>query len=476
MTQATVALTVTRTLHASCSDLLALRAIAKTLGYVRADLWRRLGALGTYGKTAKDVRKHVTASGWYASLPVDGTIRAETTKDIINDIYAYKEAALLKVRQAVARRTTDNQERKRLYTLLRKDQWLQDSYLHRQMRTHFRHGGSHCKNQFIVRSDRHESAVVDGRLVITIRIAKCYGSDIQLVTTSNGKHVNLAGKNLRVIVQGDTVQIHYATVKDAGRACGTQVIGVDKGYTEAFTDSDGQAHGVGFGGVLTRYSDQVKATGQQRNRLHALEKQHREAGRVAKADRIRTCNLGRKKLQSRKDHTQAQLRGIAYQAAHSLVDKAGVIASEDLSSVIASKVQWKNYNRRMSAWAKGVLAQALQEVSLQRGASHELVNAAYTSQMDSDTGLLQGKRVADKFYRSNGDVLQADHNAARNVLARLYDPDITRYMPYREVKAILLRRCASGATERQVAPVGRRPKAPRQRSADKSQVALSRYL
>jgi hypothetical protein len=47
-----------------------------------------------------------------------------------------------------------------------------------------------------------------------------------------------------------------------------------------------------------------------------------------------------------------------------------------------------------------------QEISNpQRNASHELVNGAYTSQTDSLTGLLEGKRDGDKFYRVNGDVL-----------------------------------------------------------------------
>jgi hypothetical protein len=117
-----------------------------------------------------------------------------------------------------------------------------------------------------------------------------------------------------------------------------------------------------------------------------------------------------------------------------------VVVSEDLTSPIAKKQVWKKYNRRMSAWAKGVLAQSLEEVCVQRGASHVLVNGAYTSQTDSISGLLEGKRVGDKFYRANGDVLQADYNAALNVLARLGDQDITRYTPYREVRRILLAR------------------------------------
>ena len=78
-------------------------------------------------------------------------------------------------------------------------------------------------------------------------------------------------------------------------------------------------------------------------------------------------------------------------------------------------------------------------------------------------------REGDKFYRANGDVLQADTNAARNVRNRIHDRKITRYMPHLQVKQILLAR-SSGATERQVASVGRRK--PRQRSADKSNAQL----
>lgn len=457
--------TVTRTLYATPSSLPAIRAVCKAMAFVRADLWRRYGALGNIGKSAADIRKEVTVGGWYAGLAVDGTIRAETTKDAVNDILTYKAAACAKVRQAIAKRASDAVERKRLFALLKGDRWLEDGYLHRMMRKHFRHGVSSCCNQFIVRSDKHESCIAGGRLTVTVRVAKQYGQPIVLTTNSSGKGVDLTGCNLRIILNGDLVEIHYATGKSEGRPCGTAEIGVDKGYTEAFTDSDGCHHGAKFGDVLSAYSDQVSKTGKARNRLHALEKKHRAAGRIAKAGRIKANNLGRVKLEARRDRTQKRLRTIAYQAAHTLVDKAALVGSEDLTSPIRGKVQWRKYNRRMSAWAKGVLAQALEEVCLQRGATHVVVNAAYTSQMDSFSGLLEGKREGDKFYRVNGDVLQADFNAARNVRNRIHDREITRYMPHLQVKQILLAR-SSGATERQEASVGRRK--PRQRSAEKS--------
>jgi hypothetical protein len=337
--------TVTRTLHATPSSLPAIRAVCDAMAFVRADLWRRYGALGTIGKSAADIRKEVTARGWYAGLAVDGTIRAETTKDAVNDILTYKAAACAKVRQAIAKRTSDQAERKRLYTLLKADKWLEDSYLHRMMRKHFRHGVSSCDNQFIVRSDRHASSLVNGRLVVKVMFAAKYGEPLVLTTTSSGKNVDLTGCNLRVILKGDSVEIHYATGKDAGRPCGMAEIGVDKGYSEAFTDSEGKHHGENFGGVLTAYSDQVSNTGKARNRLHALEKKHREAGRIARADRIKANNLGRMKLEARRERTQNRLRNIAYQAAHTIVDSAAVIGSEDLTSPIKGKVQWRKYNR-----------------------------------------------------------------------------------------------------------------------------------
>ena len=453
---------VTRTLQASVPD--GLVAICKTMGFVRADIWRRFGALGTVDKNADAIRKTITAANLYGALLVDGTIRAETTKDVVNDILTYKAAAMVKVRQAVAARTKDNTQRKRLYTLLKKEAWLTDNFLHRQVRKHFRHGVSHTANQFIVRSDKYATELVCGKLVITIHVAKKFGNDIRLTTTSSGKNVNLTGSNLRIIVKDGFTEIHYATEKSDGRVCGDRMLGVDKGYTEAFTDSDGQAHGQNFGAVLTQYSDKTAATGKQRNKLHALEEKHRTAGRIIKADNIKAHNLGHKKIDARKERTQKQLRTIAFQSTHTLVDKAAVVVSEDLTSPIAKEQQWKRFNRRMSSWAKGTLAEALDSVCTQRKAKHVLVNAAYTSQMDSTNGLLQGKRVGDKFYRENGDVLQADLNAALNVLARLDDSEITRFTPYGQVRRILLARSPAQLSVKRL-ELGAQARQP---SADKS--------
>ena len=169
-----------------------------------------------------------------------------------------------------------------------------------------------------------------------------------------------------------------------------------------------------------------------------LEQKHRNAGNVQKADHILRHNLGNRKWDRRQQRHQAQVRDFLCQAAHSVVDRAGTIACEDLTaSMTLAEVMHRDTQRRLSGWVKGVMADTPTSISRRRGTALVLVNPAYTSQIDSRTGLLQGKRRWDRFYGLDGVVLDADTNAARNILARLYDDEITLYTPFREVKRLL---------------------------------------
>ena len=97
----------------------------------------------------------------------------------------------------------------------------------------------------------------------------------------------------------------------------------------------------------------------------------------------------------------------------------------------------KDASRRLSGWVKGVMADTPTSISGRRGSALVLVNPAYTSPIDSRTGLLQGARCGDRFHGLDGVVLDADANAARNILARLYDAEISLHTPPREVKRLL---------------------------------------
>jgi transposase len=71
------------------------------------------------------------------------------------------------------------------------------------------------------------------------------------------------------------------------------------------------------------------------------------------------------------------------------------------------------------------------------------------SQVDSRTGLLQGTRRGDRCYGRDGVVLDADTNAARNILARMDDEQIALYTLCQAVKDLLRDRIAT--------PVGTTP-------------------
>lgn len=167
-----------------------------------------------------------------------------------------------------------------------------------------------------------------------------------------------------------------------------------------------------------------------------------------KAENIRKHNLGRKKLNRKRKTHKARLRDIAFKAAHGLVDKAQNIVTEDLTKPIRSSVgkkYGKNHRRRLNVWVKGILAEALNSVSHRRGASVIPVNCAYTSQIHYRCGCF-GIRQGDRFYcpvcREED---SADGNAAKNVLARLNDSEISLWTPYKTVKSILQTRICQTA-------------------------------
>jgi IS605 OrfB family transposase len=217
--------------------------------------------------------------------------------------------------------------------------------------------------------------------------------------------------------------------------CGNATIGIDKGYTEVFVDSEGNHYGEGLGKIITVHSDHLKEKYQSRNKLRAIanKKPHKKKNIIKN-------NSGRKKLNRQKQKVRSQIKDTIYQATHKLMDKAKFVAAEDLTFPMTGSKFGKNITRRLSAWTKGVIATALDNISRRRGSSVVLVNSAYTSQMDNRYGILLGKRRGDSFYCFDGVVLQADENAARNVLARLYDSEIDRWTPFQKVKSILLER------------------------------------
>jgi hypothetical protein len=418
-----------RNLHARKYEELIQQA--KLLGKIRTEVWDRFGSISGVGSDHRKIR-----DAWMQNRdfrPLAAKAWKETLRDTLDDVHLYEESAKTKVRKAIHKRTTDEQERKRLYTLLKGNNWCKDKYLCRMMRKHKKHGRTKVCNQIIVEDGVYKQ--FQGKDKNTwLKIPSLVRGKMICIPLNSNVHLNGA---LRVILKCGVAYVHRTTNQRKFKPCGDQTIGVDKGYTEALADSKGGFHGTGFGKIMTAGTQKRLLRGQARNKLHELAKKTKNK---RKAHHIHKFNLGRKKLENYNHQQREQLRTKAFEAAHRVVDIAKEVRAEDLSKPMNSSGRWKSYNRMMSAWARGFLSEALDSVTKARGSRLRLVNAAYTSQMDSKSRRLEGRREGDKFYHANGEVSQADTNAAINIEHRADDTEISIYTSYKEVKAILLNR------------------------------------
>ena len=414
---------------------------AKRLGTIRSEVWHRFGSIN--GVSIKSDRK--IRDSWLQSkrqFKVSANAWKETLRDSFGDIKASSQSAKEFVRKILYKQVHDDEKRLELYKKLKYDDWTSDNYLRRKMRQHWKHGRNHTHNQIVVRSDNYKTFQLGGHAWLKIpglQKGKRIAIPLNTLVEPSG--------TLRLILKEGEIEVHYTVDVEETHNCGTATIGIDKGYTEVFVDSSGEHYGDGLGKLLTKHSDKLKNKYQARNKLRAIANK-----KTHKKTNIIENNLGRKKLNHQNDKIQSQIKDTIYQATHKLVDKAEVIAAEDLTSPITSAKFGKNVTRRLSAWTKGVIATVLDSVSRRRCSSVVLVNSAYTSQMDSRYGVLLGKRSGDSYSRQkflrnfcleycfDGVVLQADENAARNVLARLHDQEIDRWTPWQKVKSILLKR------------------------------------
>ncbi|WP_319462884.1 transposase [Micromonospora sp. RTP1Z1] len=354
------------------------------------------------------------------------------------DIAANLAAAKVQVRRAVFRRTSDPAEQKRMLAALKADRWAGDPFLARQMRQHWKRGRNRTHDQIVVRADQHNT-VVDGRGRLWLAVPGLQRRRMVRIPLSTT--VAPTG-TLRLILRGGRVEVHYqidaSQMRSSQRPCGDRTVGVDKGYTEVLTDSEGGRHGCRLGVLLASESDRLKERNRRRARLRSIANSAAGRGDHAKAHRITVNNLGTVKRDRQAARHRARVRTEIFTAVHRVVDKAASVVAEDLTKRFAGrKMLGKNVNRRLAAWTRGVTAEALANVSERRGSALVHVNAAYTSQACHRCGRL-GRRNGDRLHCTPcGVVWQADVNAAINILQRAGDPDIALHTPHHKVKQIL---------------------------------------
>lgn len=219
-------------------------------------------------------------------------------------------------------------------------------------------------------------------------------------------------------------------------------IGLDRGYTEVFYTSNNQALGNNFGVQLNKKTDRITRIGHNKNKLWSLA-HIRYKGNPQKAKKIIENNLGNKTELKRRNKDDAYVNTVVNTACKDATTQASTVNVESLIEQISSnrKISRRAKNR-LEKWEKGTVKDRLAHWSQRNNTNLNWVNSAYTSQIDHRNGTLLGNRSGDNFTTYDRVVFQSDYNAAKNVLHRGLDKEITRFMKYTEVQAVLLRRTA----------------------------------
>ncbi len=415
-----------------------LDTIALRLGQLRCDLWNEFGSLKAWGVSKFEIDKQLRPFREKYELPAK--LWDSTLYDVIDNIHLVQASCIEKVMKALGQTYQTYQSPKGVLQLtLESRDWLNHPKLRSLVRQYWHRGHTKVKNQIILRAFDTKT---DKNGVVWLRFGGLKKGRTIKVPTTLPHEVTC---QLRLIKRANRWEIHYTTdIKKTEPKTDGLIIGCDRGYTEVYATSSndgGRLLGENFGSLQTTETDYRTSKQIKRNKLKSVANKAIQKGNTAKADRINRQNLGKKKWDKRESRFKGQIKTLVFTATHQLMQNAIKVAFEDLTEQIRNKKpRTKRMKRNVSSWCKGIVADALNQVSTRVGCAIVAVNSAYTSQLDSRFGTLTGTRSGDRFTGHDGVVLHSDINAAENILARMGDVEISRFLSHKRVKEILLER------------------------------------
>ena len=447
---------VTRIGYCVGGDLVKARIMARRAGRLRSEIWNQYGSLQAYGISHQKLYKEFQKTNPPSMYQLPQKQWQKTFERVINDIHACIEAAKTIVIRKIYRFfkpekdsdgkiIKDSSFRAELIESLKNRAWMQYPLIHRWMRQAYHRGHTYVNNQICIgisngavvkRVSRNVISVTIGgdkksqrryeKLTLLFKVGRCTPTGIFQIIFDNVTGV---------------VRLHYPKIVKRSTNIGNGSSGLDKGYTEAFVDSRGITYGDGIGRVMTTSVAKRHTRGKGRNKLYQIaikkNKQH-----------IHKCNLTKKKWSKRENKKKNTLTTLVRTGANQFFNNYQHAITEDLSFTVKNKKIAKKVNRNLAEWCKKTLQKALDEIAYRRQSSVTVVNAAYTSQVDSRFGVLLGTRSGDRFFTFDGKVFQADCNAARNIETRMDDPNIGRFMKSIDVRKILIQRTVSFLLQR----------------------------
>ena len=293
-----------------------LKLIAKKLGILRKIIWHQFSSnpkkLNDREIRDQWINARNNQTNFYPKIidQLPARLWKETLRDTIGTINAYFEAGFKEAIKILYRKHGKTKA-KELIKILKTD-YKSNKELHRLIRKTIPKGYSKADN-IICLDEGCYTFEQDILLVTGLRKRKMLS--ILLTTKYRPKG------NFKIILKEDNkceLRVNFKYQSKIQIEKPYEAIGVDKGYTEVFTDSTGERHGNDFGKLLTKKSDFLKEKYKNRNKLYAIMKNAKESENFKKANNIKKNNLGNKKLNKQKEKTNIELKEIIYKAAKNI--------------------------------------------------------------------------------------------------------------------------------------------------------------
>ena len=255
-------------------------------------------------------------------------------------------------------------------------------------------------------------------------------------------------------------------------------LGMDKGLATLISCSSGQEYGPGFGRLVgaeverindrnTNRNEYIQSAKELREEKSALQEKlakdysaktkkrirHRIGSLERQIARLEEHHLGSKLYHRQHERKQRNMERVINTSIRQMLvaEDPDVLVKEDLTFTKeklpkASNRYEAKVRRKLSSWTKGRLDKRIEYLCGSLGVQTIDVNPAYTSQFCPSCGAHFSERKGAHHETAvcpNCGEMNANTAAAVNILQRADDKEITKYMPYKNVKLILEDRYAN---------------------------------
>jgi IS605 OrfB family transposase len=302
---------------------------------------------------------------------------------------------------------------------------------------------------------------------------------IYIASTTKNKRIQIELKspysyskngNIQIVFLKDKkcIEIHKSIkIKPKKNKRPVNFLGLDKGYSTLMSCSDHTEYGVNIGKEFTKEAERINKRNsnrnpyfnkrtEMRNEIKTLDVQidntkdgiqkirliQRKKSIEKKLERFEQQHIGNKNYDKQHNKTISHLESTINYEIKKMINQTGVthLVIEDLSFVNnMSPHKGKKFNRQVSSWLKGTLDERIEYICELNNVTVFKVNPAYTSQYCAQCGAKIERSGTHNEIATcpHCGKMNANINAAKEILLRLFDDEITLYTPYKKVKEII---------------------------------------